>query len=189
MKGNKLLPFWSQQNSVAVHSNYLQHDDQYALPRHRLLGGTGKLCITENARSVLLRYLGELYCCNQRIPLLIWKLCWLKQRKKKNRVGTWINLQAEAPLSHGCPLGATTEEHDRPWRVDKTNLKIPFPGWFYLKVSFLLGVFPVFPRMLKVVGTIPSSCSLSQHCSWLWTSKQFLKKSLGYERHAKQTVF
>lgn len=37
-----------------------------------------------------------------------------KAKEKKNRIGTWINLQAEAPLSHGCPLGATTEEHDRP---------------------------------------------------------------------------
>ena len=28
----------------------------------------------------------------------------LAEAKKKNHMGTWTNLQAEAPLSHGCPL-------------------------------------------------------------------------------------
>lgn len=91
--------------------------------------------------------------------------------------------------SHRSSMGATVEEHNRPWHVDKINLKIPFWGCFYLKVSFLPGVFSEFLRMLEVAGTIPCSCSLLQRCSWLWTSKQFFKESLGYKKHAKQTVF
>lgn len=160
------------------------------------------------------------------IPLLICKLFSLKQREKINHTVTWTNLQAEAPLSHGCSLqlscpmqhsgvgaaplnvpqleilhyhdqvswpragtrgegfcsctrkqlfgvsfyhphttgwsagfpevqinvetmqmvveshrsstGTVAEEHNRPRCVDKINLKISFPVWFYLKVSFLV---------------------------------------------------
>lgn len=91
--------------------------------------------------------------------------------------------------SHRSSVGATVEENDRTWCVDKVNIKIPFPGCFYVKVSLTLGVFPELPYVLKVAGMIPSSCSSSQRCSWLWTSKQFLKESLEYKKCAKQAVF
>lgn len=69
--------------------------------------------------------------------------------------------------------GATVKKLDRPrcgkiesdQGVDKLNLKITFPGCFYLKMNFAHAVFPEFLHMLKVTSTIPGS--FSQHCSCL----------------------
>lgn len=118
--------------------------------------------------SVQLTVPGQLFsgvwgsCCwDQRLPLLIFKLYQLKQRKR-NHIGSWLNIPGEAPLSRGCPLqlsgaGADPLEVHIPRICSSTTTRCHNPGQGQEEAAFSFCSFLSPSKSSRVVSRISSS--------------------------------